>query len=317
MNARVLVTGAAGFVGVPTIRALLDHGFEVVVLDNFSVGNPARLEGLGEPDRLEVHRVDLRDFDAVAEAVASARPWGVVHLAAIHFIPYCVAHPRETLAVNVLGLQHLLDALDDSAVRRFLFASSAAVYAPSLQPHDENDPTEPMDVYGASKLVGEQLVRLWSERCNGREAVIARLFNVVGPGETNAHVLSDIVRSLREGDEVRLGNVSSRRDYIHVNDVASVLVQLLTSNAAGIVNVGTGLSWSVSDLVENLRVISDRDLFITIDPAKVRHSDRPNLQASTARLLRILPGLSLTSLDDGLRDLLAEQALYQPVVTMG
>ena len=307
---RVLITGAGGFVGIPTTQALLDRGFEVVALDNFSNSDPARLGALGQPPRLRVHQVDIRDHGAVARAVGSDPLWGVIHLAALHFIPYCVSHPGETLAVNVIGLQNLLDSLDSSPVERFLFASTAAVYRPSLRPHKETDPTEPTDVYGASKLLGEQLVRIWAIRRGQSSTTIVRLFNVVGPGDTNPHVLHDIIKFLRYGNQLRLGNLMSRRDYIYVEDVASIIVQLLVTGSEGVVNLGTGQSLSVAELVDRLRLIMARNLVVTTDPVKVRKTDRLNLQAATGRLRALLPDLSLTSLDEGLsRHLMTEGLL--------
>jgi UDP-glucose 4-epimerase len=97
------VTGAAGFIGVPLVRELLRRGIEVIALDNFSVGSRNRLEALGQTGSLSIAEVDLRDRNATRSAVIRADPWGVVHLAALHFIPYCESHPAEALGVNVVG----------------------------------------------------------------------------------------------------------------------------------------------------------------------------------------------------------------------
>lgn len=306
----VLVTGGAGFVGVFVVGLLVERGYEVTVVDNFAVAPASRLDHLVEGGHVRVVEADLRDAVAVARALEEVRPWGIVHLAALHYIPYCAEHPAETLDVNVLGLQHVLDAASRWEVERFVFASTGDVYRPAEQPHGEDDQTVPTSVYGASKLCGEWLVRLWREGGAPTVPVVARLFNVYGPGETNPHVMPHVCESLRRGDEIPLGNVEARRDYTFVTDVAEVLVALLVSDLADVtVNVGTGSSWSVADAVERMRALTGRDLRIRVDQARLRKTDRPNLQADPTRLRHLLPDLSPTPFETGLRRLLESEAI--------
>ena len=305
----MLVTGAAGFVGIPVTKALLARGFEVVALDNFGVGSEAALrDAIGDrPGRIA--EVDLRDADGVRRAVADAAPWGVIHLAALHFIPYCVEHPAEAVAVNVTGTQHLLDGLLDADPRRIVFASTADVYEPSEAPHAEHHPVRPINVYGATKLVGEQLVSFHRERQPQLEAVVARLFNVYGPGETNPHVMPAIFEQLERSRTLALGNTTPRRDYLYVEDMANALVSLLADAPAGTtVNVGTGRSTSVADVVKLIEELLG-PVEVKTDPTKVRRSDRPRLQADTTRLAAVLPEFNPVDLRDGVRATLAAVGL--------
>lgn len=300
----VLVTGAAGFIGVPLVRELLRRGERVVALDDFSVGDPSRLEALTESDGLRIVTANVRDREAVRRGVADEPPRAVVHLAARHFIPWCLAHPEETRAVNVEGTRNVLEAT--AGAERLLFASTGDVYPPAEAPHVESDPTGAPGVYGESKLEGEELVAGHPSACS------LRLFNVYGPGDPNAHVLASVFEQLRRGDTLRLGNLGSRRDYVFVEDVVAVFASLLEMpEATGQLNVASGASWSVEDLVERLREITGRPLEVEVDPERVRATDRPLLAADIGRLRALLPELRLTSIEPGLRLTLAAEGLLR------
>ena len=121
-------------------------------------------------------------------------------------------------------------------------ASTAAVYAPSEQPHDETSAIGPTDIYGLTKLWTEQLAELF-HRKTGKPVGVARLFNVFGPGETNPHLIPTIVLQLQRGSELRLGNLRTKRDYVYVEDVARGLISLARDRLAGksvTCNLGTG-----------------------------------------------------------------------------
>ena len=308
MRRPMLVVGGAGFVGHHLVPRLLADDHDVVVIDNLSRGSLERFgPHLGDA-RLGLVRGDVTDAVLVREVVAEVRPAVVFHLAAIHFIPYCDAHPSETLLVNVVGTQLVLDALALVPDARLVFASTADVYAPSAAPHREDDPITTGGVYGASKRSCEELLAIARRRDPQRRLLAARLFNVFGPGETNPHVLPDILAQVREGGTLRLGNLDARRDYVHARDVADALVRLATYDGGETVfNVGTGVGTSVRELVAALGKVLDRSLRIEQDPAKVRPVERMHLVGDTTRARQELGWTPRLTLHDGLRDLVAHE----------
>jgi len=304
---RVLVTGGAGFVGVPLTAGLLHRGHEVTVLDDFSVGPRERLTPLTGAHVVEA---DLRDRTAVARAVEQAGPAVIVHLAARHFIPWCEANPEQTEAINVQGTRHLLEAAEHAGVRTILLASTADVYRPARDPHRESDTLASPSAYGRSKLAAERLLAEHAERHPATVTRALRLFNVYGPGETNPHVLPAILEQLRAGDVLALGNTEARRDWLFVDDAVSAIAGLLElPDGRGAVNVAGGRAASVDELIDALRVITGRDLRVQRDPARMRPSDRPVLAADLSRLHELLPGFSATALERGLRATLAAEGL--------
>jgi len=304
----MLVVGGAGFVGHHLVPRLLDDDHDVVVIDNLSRGSLERFgPSLGDA-RLGLVRGDVTDAVLVREVIAEVRPAVVFHLAAIHFIPYCTAHPSETLLVNVVGTQLVLDALAPVPDARLVFASTADVYAPSAQAHREDDPIETTNVYGASKRVCEDLLAVARRQDAGRRIVAARLFNVFGPGETNPHVLPDILAQVREGGVVRLGNLEPRRDYVHARDVADALARLAAYDGPETVfNVGTGIGTSVRALVETLGAVVGQRLRVEQDPERVRPVERMHLVADATRARRELGWAPRLDLREGLRDVVAHE----------
>jgi UDP-glucose 4-epimerase len=281
----VLVTGGAGFIGSHLVRRLLAQGHSVVAYDDFSVGRRESLPAT--VSSLAVAEGDIRDEGRLRELFQLYRPWAVVHLAAVHFIPFCSAHPAETLAVNVVGTQSLLEVSSKADIGHFVFASSAAVYAPSDRSHREDDPTGPIDIYGLSKVFGEMLATAFHEQ-SGTPTHIARIFNVYGPGDNNLHVIPEIVQQLATGSVLQLGNLEARRDYIHVTDVARSLELLLDESPSpfGIFNIGTGRTYSVAHIVELFRDCLDREIRVESREERLRPVDRPFLQADITRIAK-------------------------------
>jgi UDP-glucose 4-epimerase len=219
-----MVTGGLGFVGSSLVRKLVADGQdEVIVLDDRSLGVP---ENLGSAaDHVTMITVDICDRDAVTKAMLEVRPDVVIHLAAIHFIPACDRDPKRCIDVNVGGTQSVLDGARASSAEAVLLASTAAVYAPDEAPHSETSTIGPVDIYGLSKLFSEQLGDLFHSKTSIPVGV-ARLFNVFGPGETNPHLIPAVIRQAEKGEELKLGNLTTRRDYVFVEDVAAGLIAL-------------------------------------------------------------------------------------------
>ena len=308
MRRPMLVIGGAGFVGHHLVPRLLDDDHDVVVIDNLSRGSLERFGPYLGDARLGVVRGDVTDAVLVRQVIAEVRPAVVFHLAALHFIPYCAAHPSETLLVNVVGTQLVLDALAAVPDARLVFASTADVYAASAKPHREDDPIETNNVYGASKRTCEELFAVARRRDAARRIVSARLFNVFGTGETNPHVLPDILAQVREGSVLRLGRTEPRRDYVHARDVADALVRLAAYEGLNSVfNVGTGVGTSVRQLVDTLGDVLGRRLRIEQDPERVRPIERMHLVADIERARRELGWTPRLGLREGLRDVVARE----------
>lgn len=301
---RIAVTGGNGFVGAHVVRALVPH-HEVLAIDNLRYG-PWRFSK-AELTQFRSDTTDLRDAGSVKALLTDFRPQAIIHLAAIHFIPECEQHPDEAVTINVHGTVNLLVSCPDDC--RFVYASTAAVYAPSdIAHHESTSAIGPMDVYGFTKLHGEDFVRYFSI-ARPLQSVIIRLFNVVGPGETNPHVLPEIIKQLKAGQRrLALGNVHPKRDYVYVQDVAAGFIAaatrgLGTSGQHGptVVNLGSGKSYSVSELVDKLAEILGEEITVGMDPTRVRPSDRPQLLADISRIRDEFGWEPRHGIDDALR----------------
>ena len=303
---RCLVTGGCGFVGSALVHRLLAESCEVVVVDDLSRG---ACENLG-PDRDRVSVVHEDVTNGLNRIFASFQPQAVFHLAALHFIPDCDADPALCLRVNVDGTRSVLDAM--AALRdpaALVLASSAAVYSPADLAHrEQDDALGPIDVYGHSKRWAEELATGFAAR-TGSGVGIARLFNVFGPGETNAHFIPSLICQMQAGESVRLGNLSSKRDYVFVDDVADALLRLGRYAADGncadgqpvTVNVGSGRAYTGHEVVEALAAFKPDGGAPVTDPLRLRPVDRPTLLADSTLAQKLLDWAPRTSLADGLR----------------
>ena len=303
MSRSVLVTGGAGFLGSHLVERLVAAGERTSLVDTLSRGRRSWID-----EDAQLHELDIRDGPALERAVGQTAPEVVVHLAAMHFIPAVDGAPELAWDVNVNGTQMLVQALAQRPPELLVFASTAAVYPDRRGPIEETCEPDPLDLYGRTKLAGEQLVTEFATR-TGTRCVTARIFNVIGRRETNPHVVPEIVAQLRLGSaSVRLGNLEPRRDYTDVVDVAAALHRLtdLPPDAPTTLNVGSGRSVSVVDLVQACGELLGRPIDIELEPGKVRKTDRAELVADS-RLLRQTTGWEPTrSLPETLGELLNE-----------
>lgn len=299
---RFFVTGGAGFIGSALSRALVADAHEVVIYDDFSRG---RRDWVPVAAGVAVVEGDIRDLRRVQRSIDESRPQRVVHLAALHFIPDCVARPRDTIEINVEGTRTVLFACARRGVRGVVYASSAAVYAPSDRACRELDsPLDPPDIYGQSKLRGEALAREYHVE-TGADVTMLRIFNAIGPYETNPHVLPHVFECLKASKTVALGNMEARRDYVHTSDVARAIAMVAArSSGLTVYNVGSGRTHSVFEIIERLRCRLTRPVNVEVDPERLRPNDRPLLLADIGKIGRELgwsPGLSL---EDALEELI-------------
>lgn len=297
----IIVTGGLGFIGNELVRQLKNAGEDVAVLDNRNRVAPA-IEDLGD---VPVYEIDITDKEKVQELFMRLQPHTVFHLAAIHYIPECNDNPERTLRMNVEGTESVLNAAASAGVKKFLFASSGAVYADSTEKLPESAPIAPVDIYGWSKLFGEHLCNL-NTALNGTPTIICRLFNNYGPRETNMHIIPEIIKQLRSGDTLMLGNISTIRDYIHTQDCARALIKLAgcCEGETRIVNVAHGNGFTVEEMIEKIKTITDRPINVTTDTSRLRRNDKQTQVADISFLKKLTGWAPETSIEHGLKELL-------------
>ncbi|MBN2410087.1 NAD-dependent epimerase/dehydratase family protein [candidate division KSB1 bacterium] len=300
-----LVTGGLGFIGNELVRQLKVYT-KVHILDNGSRIAP----DIDDLRHIPIIEVDITDFHRVRNVFETLRPRRVFHLAAIHYIPECNANPEKTLRTNVEATLGLLRISAEYGVEHFIFTSSGAVYADSPDILTEDSTVAPVDIYGLSKLFGEQVCQLVS-RQTGLPVTICRLFNNYGPRETNAHIIPEIFSQLKKGNTLRLGNIDTKRDYIFTSDTAAALIEISKGPPRNmqILNISTGHSVSVKDLVEKIAKIFKTDIKIVQDPARLRKSDKLDQRGSNDRLKKVTGFCPQIDLDKGLRYLLEYEKL--------
>jgi len=299
---KTLITGGAGFIGSAIVPRLKEEGHDVFVFDNLSFG---KREFIDIPDD---HFIlgDIRTKQEVEDAVTRVEPEIIVHLAAIHFIPYCNQHPYEAADTNIRGTMNVLNACRMLPnLNKFLFASTAAVYPISDSAVNENHEKFPLDIYGLSKLTGESLCeKFWLE--THIDTIVCRFFNAFGPNETNMHLIPEIERQLRIGERtIKLGNLTPKRDFIHTHDMAEAIKLLLRLEKTDfdIFNLGRGKEYSVVEIVNAFERQLKEKIHIEVDQGKVRKVERQHLLADVSKLKRITGWEPLWDIDEGIQDL--------------
>jgi nucleoside-diphosphate-sugar epimerase len=261
MGEKYLVTGGAGFIGSNIVRRLVNEGYEVRVLDNFSTGSRENLHGLD----IELIEGDLTSYHMVQRAVTSVDY--VLHQGALPSVPRSVNDPIASVNVNTLGTLNVLTAAREAGVNRLVYASSSSIYgdAPEFPKREDMLPS-PKSPYAASKLAGEYLCHAFYETY-GLETIVLRYFNVFGPfqsphSEYAAVVPNFIVAGLSDRPAIVFGDGRQSRDFTFVDNVVEANLAAVTasSEAAGrVFNVACGESYSLLDLLDVLgRILEKR-----------------------------------------------------------
>jgi UDP-glucose 4-epimerase len=310
---RWAVTGAAGFLGSHVVDVLCERGAPVLAIDDLSGGRAEFLARHECSPGFRHVRMDIRQTSELTALLRQEVPAAVVHLAALHFIPAAVADPTRAVSLNVMGTQSVLSACREAHVSRVWFASTGDVYLPAQQPHREDSPLAPFNIYGLTKLMGEQLVALESRERPEARFLVGRLFNLYGPRETNPHILPEILVQLRRQADapLRLGNLWPTRDLVPVRDAARAVVETLEQAPLGVttVNVASGVDWSIQEVLHLIGELRGRQLTIETDPAKVRPVERSHLRADVSRLRALIGWTPHSELRRGLDELLMAEGL--------
>jgi UDP-glucose 4-epimerase len=248
---KILVTGAAGFVGSNLVDRLLADGHEVTGFDNFSTGRREFLEAASRSARFRLEHGDLLDSDAVARAVQGVEV--VFHLAANADVRFGTEHPRKDLEQNTIGTANVLEAMRTRGVRRIAFASTGSVYGePEIFPTPEDAPFPVQtSFYAASKLAAEALIEAYCEGF-GIEGYIFRFVSILGERYTHGHIV-DFHRQLLEhpGHLDVLGDGRQRKSYLYVQDCLDAMLLALErcGGKVNVLNLGTDEYCTVNDSI--------------------------------------------------------------------
>lgn len=290
---KALVTGGAGFIGSHVAEALYRRGADVVVLDNFSLGSRENLAWSEGASSLEVVEGDINDSDLVKQLTADCE-W-VFHQAAIPSVPWSVENPVDSNRDNLEASLRLMTTARDAGVRRFVFASSSAIYGDSSAPFKkESDPPLPQSPYALQKYAAERYGQLF-HRLYGLETVSLRYFNVFGPRQSfdspYSGVIAKFCTAALDGRAPEVfGDGLQSRDFVSIENV--VRANLLAAerpaeNVAGqVFNIAGGESLTLLQLIGELNRLTQQDLNPVFHPARagdVRDS-RADLSKARAEL---------------------------------
>ena len=304
---RVLVTGGAGFIGSHLVDELMNSDLDVVVLDDLSSGKRDNFsQHLGKPSFCLVEG-DIRNSADVKKALDGVD--AVFHLAANVSVDFSVKNPLLVNEVNVDGTLNVLRESLKAGVKRFVYASSCAVYGdPVHLPIDEEHPTKPMSPYAVTKLAAEHYCRVFYE-VYGLETVCLRFFNVYGPRQVigpYSGVITKFIDRLKRGEAPTIyGDGKQTRDFVFVEDVVDACLRAMRrKNCVGeVINVGTGVETSINKLASvlaelfNLRNVE----FVYAEP---QAGDIRRSCADLSKAERLLGYKPKTSLREGLSTLL-------------
>jgi UDP-glucose 4-epimerase len=330
--ARVLVTGAGGYIGSVTSKLLLEAGFDLVAVENFSRGYREPLEKLQTlfgAARVGIEELDLSTGDVKA-LFAKHQVDAVMHFAALLNVGESMHEPVAYFSNNIVGTQRLLEATINAGVRPFVFSSSCTVYGNAQYiPIDEAHPiAAPESVYGASKKICEDMLG-WYAKLNKLEYVALRYFNVCGATDDGEfgdskrpsfHLMQNAVRGALGLQEFKFNYAtvgtpdgSPIRDYVNVVDLGTAHVKalqfLLREHRTEIFNLGTGTGNSVLEIINKVQEVTGKDFPVSDDPNR-RTGEADRMVANYSKAKTMLGWEPTKSLEDSVRSLVTWYSKY-------
>ena len=293
MKNTVLITGGAGYIGSHCVLELAESGIKTVIFDNLSSGRIETVNTLQNFADAYFCRGDLLNKSDIKKVFDEYEIDAVMHFAAYSIVPESVENPQKYYMNNISGTLNLIEAMLDAGVKKLVFSSTAAVYGePEYIPIDENHPKNPLNAYGRSKFMIEQILDDCS-RAYGLKSVRLRYFNAAGADEKlrtgerhnpETHLIPNILKSAAAssaglknvfqlyGDDYNTNDGSCIRDYIDVNDIAKAHLQALKYLENGgeteVFNLGSNKGVSVKEIFEACEKVTGRKIPVKICPRR-------------------------------------------------
>lgn len=311
----ILVTGGAGYIGSHVCKALKKAGYSPITYDNLSRGNEWAVKWG------PFIKGDLLNLDYLKKVIADYKPMAVLHFAALAYVGESVKHPHLYFKNNIAGTLNLLEAMSESSINLLVFSSTCAIYGNPVEiPITENHPKNPVNPYGRSKLIIENILQSYNE-AYGLKSISLRYFNAAGSdpdgeiGEDHnpeTHLIPNaLYTAMRRRDKVDIygDNYSTTdgtciRDFIHVTDIAQVHILALEKLLQGVemdfINLGTGNGYSVKQVIDVCRKVTKKEISVNI--LDRREGDPPILIASKEKALKKLGWYPTRGLEAQIRD---------------
>lgn len=302
MTETILVAGGAGYVGSHMVQELINGHYDVVVIDNLSTGHRQAINS-----QARFYQGDTRDRQFLESVFAQEEITAVIHMDAFSLVPESVQQPLKYFDNNLIGLISLLEAMNKYAIKYLIFSSTAATFGNPIQiPIQDQDPQQPINPYGESKLMMEKIVH-WVEQANGLQCVALRYFNAAGAladgsiGEDHrpeTHLIPIILRTAAGqqdyvqiyGTDYHTPDGTNIRDYVHVMDLAQAhilaLKYLQAGNPSRSFNLGSNTGFSVKEILQTAREVTH--CAIPAQEAPRRGADPDILIADNSQAKKIL-----------------------------
>ena len=296
LDGKVAIVGGNGFVGSNFSEIYKSNDF---LIDNLFLKNDQVKENIIKLDINNAGNDEWNDlFDKNNIEI-------VVNLAAIHSIPYCNKNPEQAIYTNTYGNSKLFDFCVKKKIKHYIFASTGAVYMPIDELHFENSIQIGSDIYSYSKILSEKFLKC-NALNNNIKTTVLRFFNIVGKYDFTPHLLPDLYEQfVSDKDELLVGNLSTIRDYIHVEDVCELLHIVLNSKLDykfEEFNVCTGKETSGFEILEIMSKIFNTNKKTLVDKLKLRKLDRPYQVGSNSKALKFFDWQPKRILEDGIND---------------
>jgi dTDP-glucose 4,6-dehydratase len=320
---KVLVTGATGFIGSRLVERLVALGADVRAFVHYNSRSDYGLLELLPKDVLnavEIAPGDLKDGDGVRRAVKGCET--VFHLGALIAIPYSYRNPYDFVQANVSGTANVLNAALEYGVSRLVHTSTSETYGTAqYQPIDELHPLVGQSPYSASKIGADKLAESYYLSFDMPVATI-RPFNTYGPGQSARAVIPTIISQALAGDTIRIGSTDPKRDFNYVDDTVAGFLAVAEHDAAlgEVINVGSGRTVSIADVIDEVSRILGKSFEIVTDPARIRpsKSEVGLLLADTRKAERLLGWKPEVPLEEGLKRtvewIAAHRERYKPQI---
>jgi GDP-4-dehydro-6-deoxy-D-mannose reductase len=309
---RVLITGITGFVGSHLVDYLL-------TLDDVEIFGMRRWRSRTEhidhlTDSVNIVECDLRDQISVSQVLIDTRPTKIFHLAAQSFVPTSWTAPEESLHTNIIGTLHLLEGVRQAGIDPWIqVAGSSEEYGlvhPDEVPITETNPLRPLSPYAVSK-VGTDLLAYQFHQSYGLKLVRTRAFNHTGPRRGDVFVCSNFAKQIVQAEKgnrepvIHVGNLEAKRDFTDVRDIVKAYwLSLLHGEAGEVYNIASGTTWTIREVLDMLIALSNIEIAIEEDPARMRPSDVEILLGDSSKFREATGWKQEIPFEQTLRDIL-------------